>query len=75
MGGHRPIVWCIELSNKKETNIKYTVTLNGHQLKILNATTNQKQVAVTERSMEGRCDEQEVQGKCNSIVLGALDVE
>ncbi len=42
---------------------------------IINATTNQKLVAATEGSMEGRCDEQEVQGKCNSIVLGALDVE
>ncbi len=42
---------------------------------ILNATTNQKQAAATERSIEGRCNEWEVQGKCNSIVLGALDIE
>ena len=26
-------------------------------------------------SMEGRCVKQEAQGKCNSIVLGASDVE
>ena len=32
-------------------------------------------MAVTEVSMEGRFDEQEVQGKHNSIVLGALGVE
>ena len=42
---------------------------------ILNATTDQKMVAATEDSMEGRCDEQEAQGNHNSIVLGALDVE
>jgi len=41
----------------------------------LNATTNQKLAAVTEGSMEGRCDEQEARGKRNSVVLGALDVE
>jgi hypothetical protein len=42
---------------------------------ILNATTNQKQATTTERSMEGRCDKREVRGKCDSIVLGVLDVE
>jgi len=42
---------------------------------ILNATTNQKLAAATEGIMEGRCDEREAQGKHNSVVLGALDVE
>jgi hypothetical protein len=42
---------------------------------ILNATTNQKQAAATERSMERMCDEREGQGKRNPIVLGAMDVE
>jgi hypothetical protein len=42
---------------------------------IINATTNQKLVAATEVSMEGRCNKREVQGKRNSIVLGALDIE
>jgi hypothetical protein len=42
---------------------------------ILNATTNQKQAATIERSMVGRFDKREVRGKCNSIVLGALNVE
>ncbi len=41
---------------------------------ILNTTTNQKLVAATKGSMEG-CEEREAQGKFNSIVLGALDVE
>ena len=75
MEGHRPIVWGIELSDENETNIKYTAALNGRRSMILNATTNQKQATPTETSMEGRCDEREVRGKCNSIVLGALDVE
>ncbi len=75
MGGHRPIVWGVELSNKKENNIRYTTALNGRRSMIFNATTNQKLVAATEGSMEGRFDEQEAQGKRNSIVLGALDVE
>ncbi len=75
MRGHHPIVWGVELSNKKENNIRYTTALNGRRSMIFNATTNQKQVATTKGSMEGRFDKQEVQGKRNSIVLGALDVE
>ncbi len=75
MGGHRPLVWDVELNDKKETNIKYTAALHGCRSMILNATTNQKQAAATERSMEGRCDEREVRGKCNPIVLGVLDIE
>ena len=75
MRGHRPIVWGVELSNKKERNIKYTMDLNGRRSMIVNATTNQKLAAATEGSMEGRCDKQKAQGKRNSIVWGALDVE
>ena len=63
------------MSNEKENNIRYTTALNGRRLMIFNATTNQKLVAATEGSMEGRFDEREAQGKRNSIVLGALDVE
>ncbi len=73
--GHRPIVWDAELSNEKEKNIKYITALNGHRSMILNATTKQKLAAVTEGSMEGRCNEWEARGKHNSIVLGVLDVE
>ena len=75
MRGHRPIVWGVELSNKKERNIKYTMALNGRRSMIVNATANQKLAAATEGSMEGRCDKQKARGKCNSIVWGALDVE
>jgi len=42
---------------------------------IINATTNQKLAAAMEDSMEGRCNQREVQGKRSSIVLGALDVK
>ncbi len=75
MGGHRPIVLGAALSDKKEKNIKYNVALNGRRSMVLNATTNQKQTAAMERSMEGGCDKWEVRGKYNSIVLGVLDVE
>ena len=75
MGGHCPIICGVELSVEKEKNLKYTTTVDGCRLMILNATTNQKLAAATEGSMEGRCDEREVQGKHMSIVLGALDVE
>jgi hypothetical protein len=75
MGGHCPIVWGGELSDKKEKYIKYTTALNDCQSMILNATTNKKLAAAMEGSMEGRYDEREAQGKSNSIVLGALDVE
>ncbi len=51
------------------------MALNGHQLMIINATTNQKLATATVVSMEGRCDKWEAQGKCNSIVLGVLDVK
>jgi hypothetical protein len=62
-------------ASTKIFNIKYTMALNGHRSTILNATTNQKLAAATEGCMEGRFDKREAQGKRNSIVLGALDVE
>ena len=73
VGGHCPIVWDGELSDK---NIKKnTVALNGRRSMILHATTNQKLAAATKGSMEGRWDKQEVRGKHISIVLKLLDVE
>jgi hypothetical protein len=63
------------IDRQKIYNIKYTTALNGRWLMILNATTNQKLVAMTKGSMEGRCDKREAGGKRNSIVLGALDIE
>ena len=52
--------------------IKYTVGLIGRQSADQNTTTNQKQAAVTEGSMEGICDERDAWGKHNAIILGAL---
>ncbi len=37
-----------------------------------NTITNQKQVAVTEGSMEGICDKQDAWGKRDAIILGVL---
>ena len=59
MGGHRPIVWGVELSNEKENNIRYTTALNDRRLMIFDTTTNQKLVAAMEGSMEGRFDKRE----------------
>ncbi len=64
-----------QIDRRKNINIKYTVALNGRRSMIINAKTNQKLAAAMEGSMEGRCNEREAQGKRNSIVLGALDVE
>ncbi len=72
MGGHRPIVWGGELSNNKKYIIKYTAALNGCQLANQHTTTNQKQAAATEGSMEGMCDERGAWGTCDSIVLVAI---
>ena len=67
VGGHRPIVWGIELSDEKETNIKYIAALNGRHLMILNATTNQKQVVAMKRVWRGGV----TRGRCggNAIPL------
>jgi hypothetical protein len=63
------------IDQQKIYNIKYTPSLDSRRLMILNATTNQKQAATMEVSIEGRCDEREARGKRNSFVLGALDIE
>ena len=56
MGKRCPIVWDVKWSNANIMKIKYTVALIGHQLADQYATTNQKQVATTEGSMEGICN-------------------
>jgi hypothetical protein len=72
-GGRCPIVWGVEWSSKKKKN--YIVALDGRQLMIYYATTNQKQASLMEGDMKERCDEREVQGKHYAIVLGALLVD
>jgi hypothetical protein len=51
------------------------VALDGRQLMIYYATTNQKQAFATEGGMKERCGEREAQGKHYAIVLGALLVD
>jgi len=72
VGGHRPIVWGCELSDKKIYIIKYTAALIGRQSANQHTTTNQKQAAAAEGSMEGICDERDAWGTCDSIVLVAI---
>ena len=67
-----PIVWDVEWRNTKIMKIKYTVGLIGRQLVDQNTITNQKQAAAMEGSMEGICEERDVWGKSNAIILGAL---
>ncbi len=59
----------------KNKNKKYIVALDGHQLMIYYATTNQKQASTTEGGMKERCDKREAQGKHYAIVLGVLLVD
>ena len=61
-GGHCPIVWGVDLSDKKNNLLKYMVALDGHRSTMHHTTTNQKQAAATEGTMEGRHDEREAQG-------------
>ena len=67
-----PIVWDVEWRNTKIMKIKYTVGLIGRQLVDQNTITNQKQAAAMEGSMEGICEERDMWGKRDAIILGAL---
>jgi hypothetical protein len=46
------------------------LAIDGHRLKILHTTTNQKQAAATEGTMKVRRDEREARGKHYAIVFG-----
>ena len=59
----------------KNKNKKYIVALDGRQTTTSHTTTNPKQAAATERTMKGRRDKREAQGKHYSIVLGGLLVD
>ncbi len=69
MGGVVPLFGASNGAAKKKK--KYIVALDGCQLMIYYATTNQKQAFATEE----RCGECEAQGKHYTIVLGALLVD
>ncbi len=48
------------------------MALDGRQTTNKYTTTNQTQAATTERMIEGRRNEQDMRGKRDTIVLGAL---
>ena len=62
VGKRRPIVWGGEWNDTKIKNIKYIVALIGPQSANQYTTTNQKQAAATEGTMEVRRDEWEAWG-------------
>jgi hypothetical protein len=72
VGKYCPVVWDVEWRNAKIIKIQYMLAFIGHQLANQNTTTNQKQVAVTEGSMEGILNEWDAWGKRDAIILGAL---
>ena len=67
-----PVVWDVEWSDAKIIKIQYMVAFIGLQSANQNTTTNQKQAAATEGSMEGIFDKWGAWGKRNAIILGAL---
>ena len=58
----------------KNKKIKYGVALDGRQLAKKHTTTNQKQAAATEVTMEGRHDEREAWGSAISLFFGGGEV-
>ncbi len=60
------------MERRKNYKIQYMVAFIGRQSANQNTTTNQKQAAATEGSMEGIFDERDPWGKCDAIILGAL---
>jgi hypothetical protein len=62
------------MERQKNKNTSW-VALDGRQLMIYYATTNQKQAFATEGGMKERCGKRKVQGKHYAIVLGALLVD
>ena len=72
VGKHCLIVWDVEWIDTKIIKIQYMVEFIGSQLANQNTTTNQKQAAAMEGSMEGIFDEQDTWGRRDAIILGAL---
>jgi hypothetical protein len=73
-GGRRTIVWAGKMSDKKLKIKKYIVALSSRQLKISNATTNQKHAGETEEWKARRFDQGGAWGKRDSIVWGAIEL-
>ena len=59
-----------QMKRQKNREMGEALAIDGCQLNILHTTTNQKQVAATEGSMEGKCNKWEVRGKHDTIISG-----
>ena len=75
MGDVVPLFGALNGAAKNKKKLKYIVALDGRQLMIYYATTNQNQAIATEGGMKERCGEREAQGKHYANVLGALLVD
>ena len=64
-----------QMERQKNREMGGALAIDGCQTTTSHTTTNQKQAVGMEGNMEGRCDKRKARGKCNSIVLGALEVE
>ena len=60
------------MERHKNDKIQYTVAFIGHKSVNQNTTTNKKQAAMMEGSMEGIVNEWDTWGKHDAIILGAL---
>ena len=74
LGGVVPSFGATKWNNNKNGDLGGALALGGCRSTIFHTTTNQKEASGMQGSMKGRCNEQEVRGKCNIIVLGALEV-
>ncbi len=72
MGKHCHVVWNVEWINAKIIKIQNIVAFIGRQSANQNTTTDQKQVAAMEGSMEGIFDKQDEWWKRDAIILGVL---
>jgi len=66
-----PLFWVLKRnpSKNREGGGVYVVALDGRRSAKKNTTTNQKQAAVTDGTMEGRRDEREAWGSAMSLFL------
>ncbi len=75
VGKHCPVVWDVEWSNTKIIKIQYMVAFIGRQSANQSTTTNQKQAAVMEGSMEGIFDEWDAWGSAMPSFWGRCKLD
>ena len=64
----------MEASDEKNREMGWALGIDGRRLNILHTTTNQKQAAAMEGTMEGRRDEREAWGSAISLFFGGGEV-